>query len=195
MIALRKTKSWRPFTVDEFFDLPDDPRHKKHVLLWGEIIAMSPPSPRNSALQVNVGALLRQHLRATRPGCLVGAEAGVIPHMGADVNYLQPDLLVTCESLDDRSRTFKEPLLVIEILSPSNQSEIRAKLSLYTSIPSIAEIVFLHSTRQRAEIWRKPPSGNWGKEAELVDRGETIRLKSIGFEAPMAALYEQIGVD
>jgi hypothetical protein len=59
----------------------------------------------------------------------------------------------------------------------------------YTTIPSLREIVVMHSTRVLAEVLRRGPDGNWSKETEKVGRDGTLRLDSIGFACPMAAVY------
>jgi Uma2 family endonuclease len=194
MPALRKTQNWRPMTVEQFFALPEDPRHKKRLLLWGEIRLMNPPMPRHSAIQKNIAVLLSLHLNNRKMPCFVGLEAGIVPALGSDVNYLQPDAIVTCEKIDDDRRTFREPVIVFEILSLSNQRETRSKLPLYTSMPSVAEIVFLHSARPRAEIWRKSDAGEWAPETELVGKGQIFRLPSLSFETPIDEFYQDTGL-
>jgi Uma2 family endonuclease len=196
MGALRKARENRahPMTVDEFLALPNDSLPKKKLLLWGELKLMNPPMARHSALQVTVGSLLRDFLKRNNKPCRVGAEAGIIPEMGSDVNYLQPDLVVTCEKPDPDARTFREPLIILELLSQGNLSATRSHLGLYASIASVTEVVFLHSGRIRAEIWRRSPTGRWSTDSETIGRGSIFKLTSIGFQLPIEQLYEDTGL-
>jgi Uma2 family endonuclease len=194
MGALRKTRDWQPVTVDEFYALPNDPKHKKVLLIWGELRMMGSPMPRHSALQASLTIALSNHLRSKKSLCRAATEAGIIPDSGQNLNYLQPDVIVTCEKPDPEAKTFKEPLIVIEILSPSNLRDTRAKLSLYIAMASVSEIVFIDSSRLRAEIWRKSNQGEWASDTEIIGRGDVFRLSSIGFETPIEMLYEPTGL-
>jgi Uma2 family endonuclease len=82
-----------------------------------------------------------------------------------------------------------EPVVLIEILSPTNVSKTRANLLAYRTIPSLAEIVVLRSTSIAAEILRRGPDGAWPAQPDLVDVNGELRLDSIGFAAPLRAAY------
>jgi Uma2 family endonuclease len=194
MGALRKARIWQPITVDDFFALPDDPTRKRAELIWGELTMMSPPMPRHGVMQVNLGFQIKGHIRSRNLPCRVGSEVGVVPDFGQNLNYLQPDVVVTCEKPDPDARTFKEPVTIIEILSPGNERETRTRLSLYIAMPSVSEIVFIDSSRIRAEIWRKSELGEWATGTEIIGKGDVFRLASISFEAPIEALYEDTGL-
>jgi Uma2 family endonuclease len=194
MGALRKARIWQPITVDDFFALPDDATHKRAELMWGELTMMSPPMPRHGVMQVNLGFQIKGHIRSRNLPCRAGSEVGVVPDFGQNLNYLQPDVVVTCEKPDPDARTFKEPVIIIEILSPGNERETRTRLSLYIAMPSVSEIVFIDSSRVRAEIWRKSEQGEWATGTEIIGKGDVFRLASISFETPIEALYEDTGL-
>ena len=48
-----------------------------------------------------------------------------------------------------------DPVLLVEILSPSNRAETWTNVWAYTTIPSVREILVLHSLRIRAELLRR----------------------------------------
>jgi Uma2 family endonuclease len=77
---------------------------------------------------------------------------------------------------------------VIEILSPSNQSETWANVWTYTTIPSVQEILVLHTDSIRAELLRRQPDGAWPETPEEVEAG-SLALDSIGFRAELRDLY------
>ena len=81
-----------------------------------------------------------------------------------------------------------DPVLPIEILSPSNQSETWGNVWTYTTIPSVQEILVLCSSSIRADLLRWRPDGSWPEQPESVADG-TLTLESIGFEVELAALY------
>ena len=82
-----------------------------------------------------------------------------------------------------------DPVLLIEILSPSNEAETWANIWTYISIPSMTEILAVHSTRIEAELLRRAADGSWPKQPELIGPDGTLALRSIGYSTPLAALY------
>lgn len=78
-----------------------------------------------------------------------------------------------------------EPLVLIEILSPTNVSKTRANVRAYRTIARLAEIVVLRSTAIAAEVLRRGPDGTWPEHPEILDRDAELRLDSIGFAAPL----------
>jgi Uma2 family endonuclease len=88
--------------------------------------------------------------------------------------------------------TLPDPVLLVEILSPSNQAE-RSNVWTYTSIPSVQKILILHSARIRAELLRRLPDGGWPEQTHPIDDGDLV-LTSIGFRVPMTDLYARTGL-
>jgi Uma2 family endonuclease len=189
MSAFAKLPPW--LTVAEFlrWDSGDDARYE---LVDGVPHAMAPGSNIHNFLQSELGALIRNHLRATRPGCEVLTNPGVVPHVLADRNFRVPDLGVTCAPLPIGSSVLPDPLLLLEILSPSNQASTWANVWTYTSIPSVQEIIILRSDRVTAELLRRGPDGVWPQRTETAP--EAIELASIGLRIPLAELYARTGL-
>ena len=82
-----------------------------------------------------------------------------------------------------------QPLVLIEILSPTNVSKTRANVRAYRTIPMVAEIVVLHSTAIMAEVLRRTPDGAWPAQPQVVAVQDELRLDSIGFTAPLRDAY------
>jgi Uma2 family endonuclease len=83
----------------------------------------------------------------------------------------------------------RDPILLIEILSPGNESETRTNIWAYTTIPSVREILAVRSTRMEAELLRRRPDGNWPESPEIVAGAAILDLRSIQFQASLAAFY------
>ncbi len=81
-----------------------------------------------------------------------------------------------------------DPVLLIEILSPSNQSKTWTNVWAYTSIPSVREIPVLRADRMAAELLRRSPQGEWPERPAAIAEGEVI-LESIGFRMDLTELY------
>ena len=82
----------------------------------------------------------------------------------------------------------ENPVLIIEILSPSNQAETWANVWTYITIPSVREILVLSSLGIGADILRRRADGTWPEEPEEIAQGDLI-LESIGFRVPLADIY------
>lgn len=188
MIALRKHVPTR-MTLDEFLSWdPRDLTGRTWQLIDGEPVAMAPGSVPHGSLQSEIARLLGNHLLEQRSACRVLTEPGIVPRVRANRNFRVPDLGVTCAppTLD---QMMPEPVLLIEILSPSNEAETWANIWAYTTIPSVAEILAVRSTRIEAELLRRDAEGNWPKEPEIIGADGMLALRCVGFSAPLATLY------
>ncbi len=157
-------------------------------LVDGEPQAMAPASARHGAIQNEVGALLRNHLLDRGAPCQVVTTPGIVPHVQASHNVRIPDLAVTCTPDEDDTGVLGAPVLVIEILSPSNRAETWANVWTYTTIPSVTEILVLHAAEIRADLLRRAADGSWPETPQAITEGD-LRLDRIGFHAPLRALY------
>jgi Uma2 family endonuclease len=180
---------WHRMTVAEFLDWDSGDRSGA---LWqlrdGEPEMMAPASDPHGSIQARLIQLLGVHLDAQGRGCRVVVAPGVIPSERSEENCLVPDLGIICKPPADE-RLMYEPLVLIEILSPTNVSKTRSNVRAYRTIPMVAEIVVLHSRAVRAEVLRRSPDGAWPEQPEVVDTAGTLRLDSIGFAAPLRDAY------
>jgi Uma2 family endonuclease len=80
-------------------------------------------------------------------------------------------------------------VLLIEILSPGNEADTRENVWAYASIPSVQEILIVHSTRLAAELLRRQSNAIWPEEPEEVGPNGTLRLESIDLTCPLIDLY------
>jgi Uma2 family endonuclease len=181
-------------TVEEFLNWPDDEFGRRQQLIEGEVVTMSPPGPAHGVIQANLAILLGNHLARKRPGCRVVTNPGVVPRFRASINARVPDLGVTCTPVRPDQRLVDEPLLLIEILSPHNRSATMANLWAYTTIPSVQEVVTLHSTRVGATVLTRQPDGSWPPEATLIRPGGTLELASLGFSVSLTEAYVGTGL-
>jgi hypothetical protein len=61
----------------------------------------------------------------------------------------------------------------------------------YTTIPSVREILIVHSTRVTAELLCRQDDGHWPAEPEQIGPGDALRLESIAFSCPLVDAYAQ----
>jgi len=179
-------------TIDEFFvwDSGDECRYE---LVDGEPRAMAPASTIHGFLQNELGSLIRNRLRETAPGCEVVANPGIVPRLLSEHNVRIPDLAVTCSPLAPGQPILPDPVLLIEILSPSNQAKTWTNVWADTSIPSVREILVLRADRIAAELLRRSPQGEWPERPIAMTEGDLV-LDSIDFRVALADLYARTGL-
>ena len=174
-------------SVAEFIAWPGDGSGARFELVDGEPRAMAPASVTHGLMQANLARLLGNHLAGTR--CHVVVAPGVIPRVRAGFNFRIPDLAVNCLADEAAQSALPDPILIIEILSPSNEAETRDNVWAYAAIPSVGEILLVYSTAIGAELLRRQPDGTWPEEPHLLAAADEIALASIGFQGPLAAFY------
>jgi Uma2 family endonuclease len=174
-------------TVAEF--LAWNPGGDRWDLVDGTPRAMAPSSPRHGAIQAEATRLIGNRLAELRPACRVITEAGIQPKVRANLNVRVPDLAVTCTEWDPDDGLLREPLVLIEILSPSNKADTWANVWSYVTIPSVREILVLHTSDIRADLLRRGEDGTWPDNPLTLTPGDTVTLESIDFAAPIAAFY------
>lgn len=152
--------------------------------------AMAPPSTIHGAILNRLAQVIGSHLDARNSPCVAIIKPGVISHINASHNLRVPDLAVTCTELEVRQSTLTDPVLVAEILSPSNQAETWGNVLAYATIASVSEILVLRSVFVGAELLRRRPDGTWPREPEPVREGDLL-LESIGLRTPLVDLYRR----
>jgi len=156
-------------------------------LIDGTPRAMAPASPRHGAIQSEAARLIGNCLAELRPTCRVVTEPGIQPKVRANLNVRVPDLAVTCAEWNRDDRLLHEPLFVLEILS--NKADTWANVWSYVTIPSVYEILVLHTAEIRADLLRRDEDGTWPDNPQSLTLGDTVDLESIDFAVPLVAFY------
>lgn len=179
-----------PMSVEEFqgWEPPAGLEGRRWHLLDGEPVCMAPASEDHGAIQATVNALLWQHLRAQGGRCRVITAPGVIPRVGSKTNQLVPDVGVTCAPATG-GKTMRKPVLLVEIISPSNRRITERNILAYATIPSVREILSLDSLSVAGKLLRRDAEGDWEDDPETLEPSGIVRLTSIGFVAPLADFY------
>ncbi len=79
-------------------------------------------------------------------------------------------------------------MLLIEILSPSTRTETWTNVWSYTTIPSVREILVLHSARIGADLLRRNLDGTWPERPQAIEQDD-LTLESITYKGPIAEFY------
>ena len=175
-------------TVAEFLRW-EDGTDTRYELLAGQPMAIAPPAPPHGFLAARLCARIEGALQSRRP-CMVQIEAGIARPDRDDTCYVA-DLAVTCKPPRSGEQLISDPVLIVEVLSPTTGLHDRhTKVADYRRIASVEEILLIDSTSIFAEVLRRE-GDRWITE---IVRGPqaTLSLASIGLTAIMSELYEGI---
>jgi Uma2 family endonuclease len=176
-------------TVTEFLAWPGDPSKRRYQLVEGEPVAMAPAARRHGAIQAELGALLRNHLRERGSPCIVITEPGISPRIRTEWNVRIPDLAVTCGP-DDGQHLVADPVLVVELLSPSNEAETWANVWTYSTVPTVREMLVVSTIEIRAWLLRRSDDGSWPERfEEILGHSGQVALRSIDAVFDLRAFY------
>jgi len=131
-------------------------------------------------------------LRSRRP-CAAQTEAGIARPDRDDSCYIA-DVAVTCRPYERGEQLVRDPILVIEILSPGTERhDRRVKVPGYRQIESLNEILLIDTEAAYAEVFRHE-GDRW--TTELVQGLDAVLyLSSVELRIPMAELYEGIALE
>jgi Uma2 family endonuclease len=175
-------------TVDDFLCWEGDGTDTRYELIDGVLRAMAPGTAAHAFICANLISLMANHLRASGSRCRVAMAPGIRPSMRANWNFRIPDLGVTCEADRKGERIVAEPILLIEVLSPSNAADTYENIRAYATLRSIQELLVIHSTRVEAELLRKGDGNIWPANPTISTAGD-LALASIGLTLPLADVY------
>lgn len=133
--------------------------------------------------------------RALRGGPCQSLSSDMRVRIDATGLHTYPDLLVVCgepEFADDKRDTLLNPIVIVEVLSPSTEKYNRgAKFRPYQKIPSLKEIVLVAQDEAVAERFVRQADESWTLAATTGLDG-TFAFHSIPVTLPMAAIYDGV---
>lgn len=182
-------------TVEEFQDWVPEPGLEgwRWQLIDGTQVGMAPTSNAHGAIQSRTSTIIDMHLQKLGR-CIVITTPGVIPKKRSKINQLVPDLGVSCADQPMTDNTMRDPILLVEILSPSNEGITRGNVYAYQTIPSVQEILVLNSRKVAGTLHRRDGQGEWPDDPDELDAQSTVELRCIHFKVALAALYGSSGL-
>lgn len=179
------------FTFEEYVEIAD--RSPNRVELWeGVILDMSGGSPRHSAICANIGRILGDQLRG-KPCRAFDANLKVRSIAGNRTTYA--DVSVVCGGLkldpaDRTQQTVLNPAVLIEVLSPSTESDDRGpKLDCYKLIAGVRAVVLVHQDEARIVVHERREDGSWSQATHVSG---TFTLSAIDCSLSLLEVYEDL---
>lgn len=109
--------------------------------------------------------------------------------------YTYPDVVVVCgppEFADENRDTLLNPIIIIEVLSPSTEKYDRGeKFRQYQQIESLQELVLIAQDEPAIERFVRQADGSW-PSTETTGMEGSFAFHSIPVTLPMAAIYDGV---
>ncbi|MBI2302697.1 MAG: Uma2 family endonuclease [Armatimonadetes bacterium] len=183
-------RAQRLYTPEEYLAL-ERAAETKSELYEGEIVAMSGGTAPHALIAVNASASLVVQLRA-RPCRVYSSDLRV--RLASRRSYFYPDVSVACGDIqfaDDKRDTLLNPLLVLEVLSPSTEGLDRGvKWGHYQLLPSLQHYVLIAQDRISVEVFTRQ-EGQWGYVC-LTELDASAELPAINCRLPLSELYDKV---
>ena len=185
--AVKKTY----YTREEYLALEEQAEYKSEYY-DGEIFAMAGSSRNHSVICLNLNWGIREAI--ANKDC-VGFDSNMKLDIPRAKQFYYPDLMVGCgnvEFLENRSDIITNPVLIIEILSPSTESFDRGKkFAYYQTVPSIREYVLVSQAEPMVEAFYKQDEKVWQYTA-AKGLEETIIFQTLQAELMLKYIYQKV---
>ena len=160
----------------------------------GQIVAMSGASRSHNRITVDIVTQLNNQLMERECEVFAG---DMRVQTDPTVSYFYPDVIVVCGEPrfeDDTFDTLLNPMVVIEVLSPSTAAFDRGeKFEHYKQLASLQEYLLISQDSVRVEhYYRRETQWNRNAFQRLED---TLSLTSIECEVPLRAIYRRVRLD
>ncbi len=178
------------YSLKEYFEI-EKKSDIKHEFIYGEVFLMTGASRRHNLIAFNISGLLHPQLRNTT--C-----EGYIADMRTKINdqvYRYPDVVVACNprlEIVDGLQTLTNPILVVEILSPSTARFDRdAKFREYQQIDSLRYYLLVSQTETNATLISKQDDSSWAS-VNFTGFNEIIELPLINSRLLINDIYDKV---
>jgi len=166
----------------------------KHEYFDGQIYAMTGASRIHNLIAGNTLAMLHRQLRK-KPCEIFPSDMRVkVTRTGL---YTYPDLVIICgkpEFTDDTLDTLINPLVLIEILSPSTERYDRGmKFQNYRTIETLQDYILIAQDQYHVEHYSRQDTGQWLFQ-EAIGRESALTIRSIECTLTLGDVYEKVAI-
>lgn len=166
----------------------------KHEYFDGLIYAMAGAGINHNRIAMNLFSSIAPLLKAK--GCEMFSSDQRITTPSHD-SYMYPDATIICGKAqveDKKSDTLLNPIVIIEILSPSTRSiDKQRKFFFYKEIPSLREYIMIDSQKRQLIISRKQANESWQLE-DIREQEAGLDIHSIDTRLSIELIYDGTGL-
>jgi len=179
----------KPYLSVEEYLLGENDADVRREYIYGEVYAMAGSSDRHNRISFNIAKKIDDKLN-------FGSDCQVfmtdMKLQADEKTFYYPDIFVACDNPDSYFR--REPILIVEVLSPSTESiDRREKLKVYRQIQTLQEYIIVAQDKKQVEIHRRT-NGEWIKEI-LTDETDVLEMKSVDVNLALAEIYRGVSFE
>lgn len=163
---------------------------EKHEFYQGQVFAMAGGTFQHARIGLNVTTELAVRLRS-KPCQPMNSDMRITTPSGLNT---YPDASVYCgqPELTDSNKTLLNPVLIVEVLSPSTRSYDRGdKFHHYRSIPSLRDYLLIDSEAILVEHYQRIGAYEWNLH-EYRQSTDILNLDSIKESLVVSVFYEGV---
>ena len=174
-------------SVDEFLAWERE-QPERYEFAHGVVTMTAGGSAAHVTIAMNLAFALRDALRGS--GCRpFGSDMKVI----ANDTVRYPDVSVVCQPVDDKDDRITEPVVIIEVLSPTTERVDRGRKKFdYFATPSIRQYAIVEQDERLVDLYTRTDAG-WTNE--VVSGDAVLNLSSIGVALSLDTIYEDTELD
>ena len=187
---LRRQPGYEYMSFDDFEELlQDKPEDARWELINGRVIrGMVGARIEHHHIIDNLATAITNHLKATKRICRVYRESFYLKERSLDLSAL-PDVMVRCGPFPPGATSVNDPLILIEIVSPSSEHRDRLEKRIaYQALPSLQTHVLIERDNMLIDVYERTPAGFIGA-SPLSRPDDTLKLVPIDFEITLADIY------
>ena len=180
-------------TLDEYVAFERDSL-EKHELIDGEVARMAGGSPEHNLISANVLRAFGNSLESAGANCDVyGSDQKL--YVGPKSSYY-PDVTVVCgEAQFDERDILRNPVVIVEVLSPSTAAFDRGEKSRqYRTMASLHHYLLLEQDRPIIEHYERDDTGVWTirGEYDALEQNLELTISEHQISVPLAKIYRNV---
>jgi Uma2 family endonuclease len=174
----------QPLTVEEFYEWVAS-QEPKFELVDGEPVMMAGANRRHDRIAGNAIRVVGNHLQGHRCQPFTSDTYVRIPAG----NRRQADMGIDCGPFEDASLHASEPILVLEILSPTTRTFDRNdKLEEHKTVPTLEYILLVDPDYPQVRIYRRDSNRDWTSD-RLAGLDAVVDMPLLSLPLRLGDLY------
>jgi Uma2 family endonuclease len=119
----------------------------------GQLFLMTGSTLNHNQIIRNLQSVIKVHMKGSDCRLFM---MDIKVHVEQRNSFYYPDLVVTCSRVDMTKVFVSDPVLIIEVLSPSTAAiDRREKLSAYQQIPRLQEYALVYQSMKRVDVFSR----------------------------------------
>ena len=176
-----------PMSVEEFLDWHQYQEERYELVQGTPVRMMAGARQDHNVATMNVAAALLPFTR--KRGCRTTSSDTAVRTVGGGVRY--PDIVVDCGPADPSHLAASEPVLVVEVASPSTRDiDLVDKVDEYKAIQSIIYVLLIEPAVINVTLHARENQG-W-RVSKFYYLDDEIELPELGARLTVASIYEDL---